>query len=99
MLGVSDGLSDDLAGVIDALDKAQAEVAGGDVADGGNDDQSDEAADQGPILEQDHVTQTAHHAQTGTLSDGAHDQTGGQINTCQLTFIGQCKNCTKGETQ
>ena len=58
--------------------KTQMEVAGGDVADGGQNDQSDEAADQRPILEQDHVTQTANHAQTGTLSDGTDDQAGSQ---------------------
>ena len=32
------------------------------------------------------------------LSQEVHDQTGGQIDTCQLTFIGQCKTCAKGET-
>ena len=33
------------------------------------------------------------------LNQEVHDQTGGQISTCQLTFIGQCKNCIKGESQ
>ena len=33
------------------------------------------------------------------LNREVHDQTGGQINVCQLTFIGQCKNCVKGESQ
>ena len=31
------------------------------------------------------------------LNQEVHTQTGGQINMCQLTFIGQCKNCIKGE--
>ena len=30
------------------------------------------------------------------LNQEVHTQTGGQINMCQLTFIGQCKNCIGG---
>ena len=33
------------------------------------------------------------------LNQEVHDQTGGQINVCQLTFVGQCKNCLGGETK
>ena len=33
------------------------------------------------------------------LNQEVHTQTGGQINMCQLTFIGQCKKCIKGESQ
>jgi len=30
------------------------------------------------------------------LNQEVHTQTGGQINMCQLTFIGQCKKCLGG---
>ena len=30
------------------------------------------------------------------LNREVHDQTGGQIDMCQLTFMGQCKNCLGG---
>ncbi len=33
------------------------------------------------------------------LNQEVHHQTGGQINMCQLTFVGQCKNCIGGNTQ
>ena len=33
------------------------------------------------------------------LNQEVHDQTGGQINMCQLTFVGQCKNCIGGEAK
>ena len=31
-----------------------------------------------------------------TLNQEVSSQTGGQINMCQLTFMGQCKNCVGG---
>ncbi len=33
------------------------------------------------------------------LNQEVHDQTGGQINVCQLTFVGQCKTCLEGEAK
>ena len=33
------------------------------------------------------------------LNQEVSSQTGGQINMCQLTFVGQCKNCVGGKTQ
>ena len=30
------------------------------------------------------------------LTKDVADQTGGQVSTCQLTFMGQCKNCVGG---
>ena len=33
------------------------------------------------------------------LNQEVNAQTGGQINMCQLTFVGQCKNCIGGEAK
>ena len=33
------------------------------------------------------------------LNHEVSSQTGGQISTCQLTFIGQCKNCIGGKPE
>ena len=45
------------------------------------------------------VTDLPQIAVPEALNQEVHAQTGGQIDTCQLTFIGQCKTCAKGETQ
>lgn len=33
------------------------------------------------------------------LNNQVTSQTGGKINMCQLTFVGQCKNCVGGNTK
>ena len=46
----------------------------------------------------DRVDDLPHIAIPQALTEDAAAQTGGQIDACQLTFTGQCKNCLGGRT-
>ena len=45
------------------------------------------------------VTDLPRIAVPEVLNQEVSAQTGGQISMCQLTFVGQCKNCVGGEQQ
>ena len=44
------------------------------------------------------VTDLPRIAVPEALNQEVSTETGGQINMCQLTFVGQCKNCVGGKT-
>ena len=47
----------------------------------------------------DAVTDLPEIAVPEALNQAVHSQTGGQIDVCQLTFVGQCKKCLGGNIQ
>ena len=66
--------------------EAKVELTEGDVADHSGNDDGDEADEQFPVFEENNVTDTGNHAESGFLSQSANDEAGSQSDDNSYVF-------------